>query len=300
MRKARIKERALELGFSECGIAAATHLAAEQQHFEDVLRKGFHAEMRYLERDPCRRFDPRNYLPHCQSVIVCLFHYPVDYSFDAHYKIARFAHLPDYHVFMKEKLENLARFIHDSEEKASYRITVDTSPVTEKNWAVNAGLGTIGKNTLFRSKNGSFCLIGTILTTLSLIPDHKKEISCGDCELCIKACPTDALHPYQLDCRKCISYRTIEQKDAVLDYTSPQPWIFGCDLCQEVCPHNKERAKLEEKESYFSLFLHLRKEELESLTPEQFKVLFRSSSLERRGYERLSHQIQKSRESFDK
>lgn len=280
-----IKAKALSLGFSACGIASAAHLIAEQHRFEESVRQGFHADMKYLERDISRRFNPTYYFSDCQSVVVCIFHYPASHSYNDFYKIARYAHMRDYHLFMKEMLEELALSFHGSEEK--YRITVDTAPVTEKNWAVKAGLGSIGKNTLFRSDQGSFCLIGTILTTRSLKPDSEKEIPCGSCDLCVKACPTGALTPFRLDCSKCVSYLTTEHKGEVPSHISRQSWIFGCDICQEVCPHNKVALERGENTNRFSLFSHLEKERWENMTEEEFGLLFKDSPIMRRGFKKL-------------
>lgn len=284
-----IKAKALSLGFSACGIASATHLVSEQHRFENAMEQNFHAGMRYLERNIDRRFDPRRYFPDCRSVIVALFHYPVPSLDDDFYKVARYAHLPDYHLFMKEMLEELAAPFHHA--GTAYKTTVDTSPVTEKNWAVKAGLGSIGKNTLFRSEKGSFCLIGTILTTLSLNPDPEKEIPCENCNRCVKACPTGALKPYQLDCTKCIAYLTIEHKGEISETTAHQPWIFGCDICQEACPHNKTALENGDRSAKFSLFSHLEKEGWENLNKEQFQLLFKDTPLERRTFERVMEQI---------
>ncbi|MDL2296637.1 tRNA epoxyqueuosine(34) reductase QueG [Bacteroidales bacterium OttesenSCG-928-E04] len=289
-----IKEKALSLGFSECGIASAAHLHVEQSLFEKMINQNRHAGMNFLERDIARRFAPDRYLSGCKSIIVCLFHYPTNVPYNGFYKIARYAHQPDYHVMMKEKLEELAASICEISPGVEHKTTVDTAPVSEKNWAVKAGLGSIGKNTLFRSEHGSFCWIGTILTTLVLPPDPEKTIPCGDCDLCVTSCPTGALKPYQLDCGKCLSFFTTESKGELPDYPAAQPWIFGCDVCQEICPHNQKALQNRNSDAGFSLFSHLQKTDFDNLTEEQFRMWFKGTSMERRKFERIKEQIRKS------
>ncbi|MDR2979568.1 MAG: tRNA epoxyqueuosine(34) reductase QueG [Bacteroidales bacterium] len=300
MMESKIKEKALSLGFSTCGIASATHLILEQSIFENIVNQYYNDDMHYLARDTDRRFDPKRYFPNCQSVIVCLFHYPVSNSAGDYYKIARYALLQDYHVFIKAKLEELADYIRTLSPTSANKTSVDTAPVTEKNWAVKAGLGTIGKNTLFRSEQGSFCLIGTVLTTLPLHPDPERKTECGYCDHCVKACPTGALTPYRLDWRKCLSYLTVSSKGELPDYPDPQPWIYGCDICQEVCPHNNDNSKKKQTlPVQIPLYPRLKKEEWENLTPEQFKTCFKGSSIGNRKFEKIAKQVEKSRESLE-
>ena len=287
-----IKEKAIELGFTRCGIAQARPLSEEQQKFELIIREGRHAQMNYLSRESEKRFSPELFFPNCKSVIVCLYHYDANIKISSDYRIARYAYLQDYHLFIKEKLERLATFIH--QEKGNYKITVDSSPISEKNWAVKAGLGSIGKNSLFRSKEGSFCFIGTILTDLSFDYDMENPVECGDCTRCIDACPTQAIiRPYCVDANRCISCRTIEEKNAIHPCDPDDLWIFGCDICQEVCPHNAKPFHNPDVENYFSLFLHFKNEDFEELDKEKFDFFFKGSSLERRKFENVKREIKR-------
>lgn len=282
------------MGFTRCGIAASNAPPAGENYFEEMIGEGFHAGMGYLARNIHGRFSPDSLLPGCKSVIVCLYHYKTATEMTGRYRVARYARLTDYHSFLKEKLEKLAADIHSGRPDMDYRITVDSSPLTEKNWAVKAGLGSIGKNSLFRSKEGSFCLIGTILTQWELEPDTEEPVECGECTLCMDACPQKAIvTPYRVDANRCLSYINTEKKNPDEGIPSCSPWIFGCDICQEVCPHNRNTYENPDVMNHFSLFLHFQDKDFEMLTAEQFDLYFKGTPLERRKFGRVYQEIQR-------
>lgn len=251
-----IKRMALECGFDRVGIARAQPLATEGERLKEWLEKGFNGEMAWMKREPEKRFDPSLIFPQAKSVIVVALNY---YTPNEHPpelksgKISRYAWGDDYHEIVREKLTNLLDKIKDAEPAAEGRICVDTAPVMEKSWAVRAGLGWIGKHTNLITKDlGSWVFIGEILVNLELeyedaaIPDH-----CGTCTACIEACPTGAIvEPYVIDSRRCISYGTIELRTQELPAEIAdglEGWLYGCDICQDVCPWNRFQKPTDEK-----------------------------------------------------
>ncbi|MCK5170121.1 MAG: tRNA epoxyqueuosine(34) reductase QueG, partial [Bacteroidales bacterium] len=250
----RVKQKALELGFSSVGISKADFLKKESQYLRDWLDNGFHGEMQYMENHFEKRTDPRKLVKGAKSIIsVLLNYYPEELQKDNTYKISKYAYGKDYHYVLKEKLQNLLEFIQFEVGQVNGRAFVDSAPVMDKVWAAKRGLGWIGKNTNLISKEfGSFVFIGELIIDLELEYDHpdipidieNREIKdyCGNCTKCIDACPTNALRPYQIDARKCISYLTIEKKGKLPEEFKGKwnDWIFGCDICQDVCPWNKK------------------------------------------------------------
>ncbi|MDR1459483.1 MAG: tRNA epoxyqueuosine(34) reductase QueG, partial [Bacteroidales bacterium] len=236
----QIKAKALEIGFSACGIVRAESLRAErEQLFRQWLQKGFHADMGYLQRNIDKRMDPRLLLDGTESVIVVLLNYhQPSYEKRSLYRVAQYALGCDYHVVMKAKLRQLSDFILQYYPESSSRCYVDTAPVLEKYLAYKAGLGVIGKNTLLITGKGSYFFIGEIYTSLSLQYDSPFLWDlCLECERCLRACPVDALEvPYALNANKCLSYHTIENKqDVPLEIQSKMGKnIYGCDICQRV------------------------------------------------------------------
>lgn len=291
-----IKALSRELGFSHCGIAPAEPMAREQADFEQSLRNGYHAGMSFLTRDVEKRFNPQLLLPGCKSVIVVLFHYFIDAEIKADYKVAKYAHLQDYHVFMKEKLNRIGAFLSEKSEKAEWRITVDSSTISEKNWAVRAGLGHIGKNSLLQNEMGSYFVIGTVLTNLEMDYDKPVVADCGDCRLCIDSCPAYAIElPYRVNAAKCISYRNVEDKTREENTPSFHHWIFGCDVCQQVCPKNKKIASNLLATQYSCLFLHFQNEDFENLQEADFQRFFAGHAAARRKFAGLKYNIEKVR-----
>jgi epoxyqueuosine reductase len=245
---ASIKQRARELGFDLVGIASAEP-SRYRQYFRDWLDTGQAGDMTYLANRFAERTDPAAYLPGARSVICVAINYhvplaPVPENDRPHHaRIARYALGDDYHEHIKARLHQLADWICDQAPDAQTRAAVDTAPVMEKELSARAGVGWLGKNTcIINEEIGSWILLGEIITTLPLPADPPATDRCGSCTRCIDACPTAAITaPYQLDARRCISYLTIEYRAEIPDPLKPQlgDWLFGCDICQDVCPWNK-------------------------------------------------------------
>jgi epoxyqueuosine reductase len=243
----QIKRRARDLGFDLVGIAPATP-SAYREYFRQWLDDGKAGTMEYLARRFDERTDPSAYLPGAKSVVCVAWNYhallaPVPESDRAHHaRIARYALGDDYHEHLKPRLFKLADLIRHLAPQAQTRVAVDTAPVMEKELAARAGVGWIGKHTCVINESiGSWLLLGEVITTLDLPPDEPAVDRCGTCTRCIDACPTGAITgPYELDARKCISYLTIEHRgDIAAEMQSKLgEWIYGCDICQEVCPWN--------------------------------------------------------------
>lgn len=239
-----IRRQARELGFDLCGIAA-TGASPHADYLAAWLEAGRHGAMGWLEKRFEERSDVRNYLPGAQSVISVAMSYNVPLSAPpggVRGKIARYALGDDYHQHLKRRLHRLADWIRE-EAPCETRVCVDTAPVLEREWARRSGVGWQGKNTcVIHPKLGSFLLLGEIITTLPLAPDEPAVDRCGTCTRCIDACPTDAITPYQLDATRCLSYWNIEQRGDIPDHIADRmgDWLFGCDICQDVCPWNRK------------------------------------------------------------
>lgn len=242
-----LKRDAHSLGFEACGIAGAEPLREEAARLETWLASGRHGTMGWMERNSEKRTDPKKLVPGAKTVVSVLqsYYHPTQYPERKDVgKISRYAWGDDYHKVMKEKLFTLLRRLDERAGPVNGRTFVDSAPVMDKVWAQRAGLGWIGKHTnLINRSLGSFFFIGELIIDLELPPDNPATDFCGSCTRCIEACPTDAIQPaYQLDARKCISYITIEHReDDIPDQlaASLEQWIFGCDICQDVCPWNK-------------------------------------------------------------
>jgi epoxyqueuosine reductase len=244
----RLKEKAREIGFHKIGIVSANPLPAEGERLMSWLAAGLHGEMKWMEREPEKRSDPRLIFPNAKSVISLALNYytPFEHDPDAgRGKISRYAWGDDYHDVVKEKLRLLMDWIREEVPEADGKVCVDTAPVMDKAWAARAGLGWIGKSSnLITRDYGSWVFLGEILLDLELkydteiVSDH-----CGSCTACIDACPTDAIvEPYVVDSCRCISYGTIELRSETLPENISENlngWFYGCDICQDVCPWNK-------------------------------------------------------------
>lgn len=289
----QVKACALALGFSHCGIAQAHTLVAERERFEHALSEGRHAGMRFLERDVERRFDPSGLLPNCRSVIVVLYNYMVkEEPVSDRYRTARYTWVEDYHPALSAMLEQLAEKLHIAPDH--YRITVDSSCISEKNWAAAAGVGCYGKNGLIHNEEGSFFFIGILLTDFAVDNyDTFRNSDCGTCRICQDACPAKALQtPYSVDARRCFSYHTVENKIVDNESVKSSPLLFGCDICQEVCPKNKKMQPPSTSVLKSSLFLRLQNQEMENLSEEDFQHYFGNTAIARRKYQRFYRAIE--------
>lgn len=293
-----VKKTIMATGASACGFAKARMLQREYDFLMQWLSKGYHAEKAYLERNPKGRANPEIIVPGARTVIAVLFNY---YTHDeqgkpGNYSVSRYAHGRDYHLVLNERLAKVAGYIMLNTESLNTRVFVDSAPIFEKAWAQRAGLGWIGKNTLLVNENtGTFHFIGLIVTDIELIYDKPVEDKCGDCNLCIEACPTDALKgPHELDVRKCLSHLTMEQKNPLPEEMKEQfcNFIYGCDLCQEACPWNKDLKPCDDKDFLFSEALkNMTKEDWENLTEEKFKEISEHSAMRRVGFAVLKRNI---------
>lgn len=296
---ALVKDIAHQLGFMACGISKADFLAEEAPRLEAWLTQNYHGEMGYMARNFDKRLDPRKLVPGAKSVVSLLYNYfPSTSQEDTTApKIARYAYGKDYHRVIKDKL---FEFMHEVQQQIGAvegRVFVDSAPVLEKAWAAKSGLGWVGKNTnLIRKQNGSYFFIAELILDISLSADGPVTDHCGSCTACLDACPTDAfVAPYQLDASKCISYFTIELKDAIPTEVKDKfaNWAFGCDICQEVCPWN--RFATPHNESDFEPhpeLMQLSKNDWEEITEEVFDRMFEVSAVQRTGFSGLKRNLE--------
>ncbi len=287
----RLKVKASEIGFSKVGIVAAEPLVGESLRLSDWLGRGFHGEMAWMEREPEKRSDPRLLFHGARSIIVVALNYftPHLHQSDADKgKISRYAWGDDYHDVVREKLTELLTWIKSEDPSVDGKICVDTAPMMDKAWAVRAGLGWLGKHSNVITKElGSWVFIGSLLLNIELEYDTQTiEDHCGTCTACLDACPTNAIvEPYVVDSRKCISYATIELGDETLpaDITDNlEGWIYGCDICQEVCPWNRfeqptGEARFEPRNGETSLDL----DSLAEMDHDEYVTRFRRSAIKR-------------------
>lgn len=293
-----IKATASGLGFSFCGISRAEFLREEAPRLEAWLQKGHHGKMQYMENFFEKRLDPSLLVPGAKSVISLLYNYypKDDLPGDQGYKVARYAYGEDYHFVIKEKLKTFMGAIRDQIGDVDGRVFVDSAPVMERVWAKKSGLGWIGKNSLLLNREaGSYFFLAEIIIDLDLEYDGPVKDYCGTCTACMDACPTDAIaDPFVVDGSRCISYFTIELKDEIpADAKGKfQNWIFGCDICQEVCPWN--RFAKPHNESRFdpsSELKNLKEADWKDLTEEVFNKVFKNSPLKRTKYEGIKRNI---------
>ena len=287
---AKIRQKATELGIDKIGFARAELLAGDREHFFDWLETGKHGEMAWLEREPEKRTDPRLIFPEARSVISVAINYytPSQHDDGANRgKVSRYAWGDDYHDVVKEKLRELLDWIVAEIPNASGKICVDTAPVMEKAWAERAGLGWIGKHSnVITTELGSWIFLGEILLNLELDYDEPAADHCGSCTACIDACPTDAIvEPYVVDSNRCISYATIELRSDKLPEnigSNLNGWLYGCDICQDVCPWNRfEQPSGEPRFAPRNGEASVDLEVVELLTPETYAERFRKSAMKR-------------------
>jgi len=293
-----IKKKANDLGFMFCGISRAEKLEKESHDLETFLNQNRHGQMQWLENYFDLRTDPTKLFPGAKSVIsLALNYFPKDFQNSDSPQISKYAYGKDYHFVIKEKLKNLLLFIQEEIGDIQGRAFVDSAPIMDKVWAKKSGIGWVGKHTnVIHPKAGSFFFLGELVIDLELVADGPIKDYCGTCTKCIDACPTDALTaPYEIDGKKCISYYTIELKDELpIDMQGKfENWMFGCDICQDVCPWN--RFSKPNKEEWFepnSELLKMKSNDWNELTQELFSEVFRKSAVKRTKFSGLTRNIQ--------
>lgn len=291
--KQQIRKFSFSIGFHKIGFAKHKVLDSEFQNYLFWLESGFHASMHYLEKNLEKRRDLQNILPDVKSVVVFAHSYNTNFSYSSDiFKISRYAWGNDYHTVIYDKIIKVVNFIEAIIPEFKYKIYVDTGPILEKFWAIESGLGWQGKNSLVLNKElGSYFFIGILLTNIPFESDPKENDHCGKCTRCIDACPTKAIVlPKVVDSRRCISFWTIEKKinEEIPDDIDLNGWIFGCDICQEVCPWNKKAKFTNESQFFpFRFGTNFTLELLNSLTKERFLEITRNSPIRRAKFEGL-------------
>lgn len=292
-----IKTEAKRLGFLSCGISKSDFLEEEAPRLEKWLNKNMNGEMSYMANHFDKRLDPRLLVESSKSVISLLLnYYPEETQIEDSYKISKYAYGQDYHHIIKTKLRQLQEFITEEIGEVNGRAFVDSAPVLDKAWAAKSGLGWIGKNSnLLTQQVGSFYFIAELIVDIELEYDHAVTDHCGTCTACIDACPTQAIvDPYVVDGSKCISYFTIELKNELPNQMkdSFDDWMFGCDVCQDVCPWN--RFSKPHNEPLFNPnpdLLSMTKKDWEEITVDVFQKVFKKSAVKRTKFEGLTRNI---------
>lgn len=293
-----IKEKAKELGFFFTGISKADFLEEEASQLESWLKGNNHGEMSYMENHFDKRLDPRILVPGAKSVVSLLLNYYPEENTqpEGAPKISKYAYGKDYHFVIKDRLKSLLNYIQEEIGEVDGRVFVDSAPVMDKAWAKKSGLGWMGKNAnIIHPKHGSFFFIAELIIDLELEVDGPIKDYCGTCTRCIDACPTDAIvEPYKIDGSKCISYLTIELKDQIPNEFKGKMdnWMFGCDVCQDVCPWNRFSKQHNEAEfNPHDQLLKLSKNDWEEMSQELFQEVFRKSAVKRTKYAGLQRNI---------
>lgn len=304
--KTALLAEAARLGLSYLGVAQATRLEAEARRLEAWLNAGKHGSMHWMAGHFDKRTDPRLLLPGARSVIVVLQNYyptPAERQPTGLPKISTYAYGNDYHRVLKNKLYQLIDFLRLREGNILAKAYVDSAPVMDRAWAARAGLGWLGKNTmLIHPRAGSYFFIGVILTDLVLAPDAPMTDHCGTCTACLDACPTDALKPYELDSENCISYWTIELKEA-LHQKHPEAkthgWAYGCDICNEVCPWNRFASPHNEPELRPLEHILYTPTDWRGLSKSQFNKRTRATAMSRVRHEKFMDNLRLAEEQSD-
>ena len=287
-----IKAKALQIGFNACGISRAEYLKEDSRYMDTWIKMGMHGEMGYMANHFEKRVNPRKLVEGAKSVISVLLNYfPEKAQTNSESPvISKYAYGEDYHFVMKPMLKELLKYITDEIEGVSGRVFVDSAPVLERKWASKSGLGWIGKNSMLISKeHGSFVFLGELIIDLELEYDELgSKDYCGTCTRCLDACPTGAIvRPYVVDGSKCISYFTIEKKGGIpLEMKGKfQNRVFGCDICQDVCPWNS-KVKPHKLHAFEPKSDFLEKSPLDwhALSESEFQTLFRKSAIQRTKY----------------
>ncbi len=291
-----IKKIALELGFCEIGFAAIEPISKDYQNFLNWLESGYQADMKWMEKNPLKRKDPNQILENVKTIITLAYNYNTAINHQSETgKISRYAWGDDYHDILLPKVKQIAQYIKSLSPDIQTRSYVDTGPVLEKIWAARSGIGWQGKNSLILTKKyGSYIFLGVIITTLILEPDNPIKDYCGTCTRCIEACPTGAIvKPKVVDSNKCISYWTIEAKpDKIIPAEISQKlsgWIFGCDICQEVCPWNSKLKFVQNNQSFKPRYgeTNLDINKILNMDYDEFLTRFKKSPIKRAKFEGL-------------
>jgi epoxyqueuosine reductase len=296
--KQLIKDKATELGFFYCGFSKADFLEEEAPRLENWLNLNYQGKMSYMANYFDKRLDPRLLVDDAKTVVSLLLnYYPEKKQHSESPKISKYAYGEDYHTVIKDKLKELIQFLKENIGDVNGRAFVDSAPVMDKVWAEKSGLGWIGKNSnLIHPKEGSFFFIAELIIDLEIEPDGPMKDYCGTCTKCIDACPTEAIvQPYVVDGSKCISYLTIELKDEILPSEfkgKMDNWMFGCDICQDVCPWNRF-SKITQEPRFIPnpLLLELNSTEWKELNEEVFNQMFKLSAVKRTKYNGLKRNI---------
>ncbi|MCL2435494.1 MAG: tRNA epoxyqueuosine(34) reductase QueG [Lentimicrobiaceae bacterium] len=300
-----IKQQAHNCGFALCGIAKAEPLTIAKERFEKALAQNFHAKKEYLERDIEKRFHPEFLLENCKSVVVCGFNYNMRYEVRGercevgakgrkhegtkgeNCKISQYAQIKDYHVVMKERLEKLVQSLQEKYGAFNYKTTIDSSAISEKAWAVQAGIGYYGKNGIIQTPFGSFIFLGALLIDKEVDEyDVPNQDSCGNCSKCIAACPTKAIvAPYYINCNQCITHINLNKKETNFTRIAQYGWLIACDVCQNVCPNNLHAPVNEEAVALRASFVENKNEIFNTLTLESFEKYFKNTVIYQFKYE---------------
>ena len=282
-----VKEVVLNHGFLNCGISQSGFLETEAPRLDSWLQNGYHGSMQWMENHYDKRLDTRKLVEGSKSVITMTYNYfPAETQPEGKPKIAKYAYGEDYHFVLKDKMRSVIETLQQQIGTFEARVFVDSAPVLERAWAAKSGLGWIGKHSLLLSKKqGSFFFIAQIICDLELLDDAPVTEHCGSCTACIDACPTDAIVANQVvDSNKCISYLTIELRDQIPVGFKDQmeDWVFGCDICQDVCPWNRfSKPNTEERFTPKQEILHNNWEDWEEITEDVFKNVFKKSAIKR-------------------
>lgn len=293
-----IKTKAKEFGFQSCGISKSGFLEEEVKHFDNFLKNNFHGEMKYMKNHYDKRLDTRLLVEGSKSVISLSYNYypREEISHFDNFKISKYAYAMDYHEVVKEIMRDMVSALKDIIGDFECRVFVDSAPILERAWAKKSGIGWVGKNAnIITKQKGSFFFLSEIICDLDLEYDSPVKDYCGTCRQCIDACPTNAIVANKVvDGSKCISYATIELKNEIPSYFSNkmEDWMFGCDICQDVCPWNRfskphNQPKFEPNDS----LKDFRKKEWKEITQDLFSEIFRKSAVKRTKFAGLKRNI---------
>ena len=294
-----LQQEANRLGFLSCRVAKAEFLKDEAPRLEEWLKHGYHGSMAYMENHFDKRLDPRILVPGARAVISLAYNYNPEKDIrktdNSLPKIAKYAYGEDYHIVIKEKLFELLDSLRSNFGNVEGRCFVDSAPVMERSWAEKSGIGWIGKNSLLlRKYEGSFFFLAELIIDMDLPEDNFENDHCGSCTKCIDACPTDAIvQPEVIDSNRCISHMTIELHGALpSDFKeSISPWVFGCDICQDVCPWNRHSKPHNEDRFNAGVWKDWNENDWKEITEETFGRVFKKSAIKRTGFQGLKRNL---------